>query len=237
MIPRASFVIPAYNAVRWISQTLFSCRNQIEKKIEIIVVNDGSTDDTRIVVETHINGSDKTGPPDSRIRLFNTDNKGRSAARNFGNDQAKTELILVLDADDKATRTRVKDTLAAYQLKKADFMFGSFWSMDSSGIARGKLIASPFDPEYAKEKKMNYICHSTVAYTKKLAEAIHYEEGEWSKLGLDDWKFQWEAHKRGYKFQNIKSPLCYYRTTEDGTMATRDQKAVDAAKEAYFATA
>lgn len=228
MSVRASFVIPAYNADRWISQTLWSCRNQTIKQIEVIVVNDGSTDGTQDILEWHAS-------EDSRIKIVSQKNKGRSAARNFGNNLAQSDLILVLDADDLATRNRVKDTLAVFQLKKPDFLYGSFFSIDSFGTTKGRLVCSPFDPEIAKEKKLNYICHSTVAYTKKLAESIYYEEGVYTKLGLDDWKFQWEVYRRGYKIQHIKNPLCYYRITEDGTMGTRDPKAVAEAKDKYLA--
>jgi len=226
---RASFVIPAYNADRWISNTIWSCRNQIIKQIEIIVVNDGSTDQTGPILDWH-------AKEDKRVRVFHQENKGRSAARNFGNDQAQSDLILVLDSDDLATRNRVKDTIAAFELKKPDFAFGSFFSIDSMGTTRGKIVSVPFDPEQSKQKKLNFICHSTVAYTKKLSETIRYEDGVYSQLGLDDWKFQWEVHKAGFKIHNIKNPLCYYRTTESGTMSTRNQKEVDEAKEKYFAS-
>lgn len=229
MTPRASFVIPAYNADRWLSKTIYSCRNQTIKGIEIIVVNDGSSDYTAQIADWHAD-------QDDRVRVFDRPNGGRSAARNFGNSQAKSDLILVLDADDMATRNRVKDTLTVFELKKPDFLYGSFFEIDSMGTTRSKIVCGPFDPAVSKEKKMNFICHSTVAYTKKLADSIYYEEGVYSKLGLDDWKFQWEVHRRGYKIQHIRNPLCYYRITEDGTMATRDQKEVDAAKEGFLAT-
>lgn len=229
MTPRASFVIPAYNADRWLSKAIWSCRNQTIKQIEIVVVNDGSTDGTQDIADWHAS-------EDKRVRVFNQPNMGRSTARNWGNDHTESDLICVLDADDMATRNRVKDTLAVFELKKPDFLYGSFFSVDAMGVTQGKLVCSPFDPEESKKKKLNFICHSTVAYTKKLAQSIHYEEGVYSQLGLDDWKFQWEVYRRGYKIQHIKNPLCYYRMTEDGTMATRDQKAVDSAKESYFAT-
>lgn len=229
MIPRASFVIPAYNADRWISKTIWSCRNQTIKQIEIIVVNDGSTDGTQEIVRWHAS-------EDPRVKICDQENHGRSFSRNFGNSVAQSDLILVLDADDMATRNRVKDTLAVFQLKKPDFLYGSFFSVDAMGNTQSKLIASPFDPEVSKEKKLNFICHSTVAYTKKLSAEIKYEEGVYTKLGLDDWKFQWEVYRRGYKIQHIKNPLCYYRMTEDGTMGTRDPKAVDEAKGKFLAT-
>lgn len=228
--PRASFVIPAYNAERWVSKAIYSCRNQTIKEIEIIVINDGSKDYTGTICDWH-------SKEDARVRVFHRENAGRSAARNFGNDQAQSGMILVLDADDMATKNRTKDTITAFTLKKCDFLYGSFFATDSMGNATNKMVCGDFDPEVSKKSKLNYICHSTVAYTKKLSEDVRYEEAEWSKLGLDDWKFQWEAFKKGYKFKALRNPLCYYRVTEDGTMATRDPKAVEVAKDEYLAKA
>lgn len=228
MAPRASFVIPAYNAERWISKAIFSCRNQTIKQIEIIVVNDGSADMTLDIANKH-------AADDKRVRVFNRDNQGRSAARNFGNDQAQSDLILVLDSDDMATRNRAKDTIAAFELKKPDFLYGSFFATDSQGVISEKVLCRPFNPEEAKTKRVNYICHSTVAYTKKLSKEIRYEDGEWSRLGLDDWRFQWEVHRQGFKISNIRNPLCYYRVTQSGTMATRDTKEVEKAKDGFLA--
>lgn len=230
MSPRASFVIPAYNAERWISKAIYSCRNQTIKKIEIIVVNDGSTDGTQEITEWH-------AKEDPRVLLFNQANKGRSAARNFGNDQAQSPIIMVLDADDMATRDRTQHTIAAFELKKPDFLYGSFFVVDAFGNVGNKVGCQAFDPVLCKKKKQNFICHSTVAYTKKLASDIRYEEGEFSRLGLDDWKFQWDAHKKGYSLRHIRTPLVYYRMTEDGISATRKQEEVDKTKEEYLANA
>lgn len=228
MTPRASFVIPAFNADRWLSKAIWSCRNQTIKQIEIIVIDDGSSDGTKDILDWHA-GEDK------RVIAIHQQNAGRSAARNTGNDRAGSDLVLVLDADDMATRNRVKDTLATFELKKCDFLFGSFFAVDAHGTTDRRITCAPFDPEVAKQKKLNFICHSTVAYTKKLSQSVRYEDGVYSTLGLDDWKFQWEAFHKGFKFQALKTPLCYYRQTEDGTMATRDQKAVELAKDAYLA--
>lgn len=229
MTPRASFVIPAYNSERWISKAIWSCRNQTIKQIEIIVVNDGSNDGTQDIIEWHRS-------EDKRVKLLNQEtNIGRSSARNLGNQESQSDIIMVLDSDDMATRNRAKDTIAAFQMKKADLLYGSFFITDSTGTATQKIISAPFDPIVSKEKKLNYICHSTMAYTKKLSESVKYEEGLYTKLGLDDWKFQWDAHKLGYSIKNIKNPMCYYRVTEDNTMAKRDQSEVDKVKTEYLA--
>lgn len=230
MTTRASFVIPAYNAERWISKAIHSCRNQTIKQVEIIVVNDGSSDDTREVIDFHAKEDPRVVP----IHLET--NVGRSAARNIGNDAARSPIILVLDADDLAARNRVRDTLIGFQSKKADFVYGSFFVIDSLGNVERKIICKPFDPIISKEKKLNFICHSTVAYTKTLSSDVRYDEGEFSKLGLDDWKFQWEAIKKGYIIKHVRNPLAYYRMTEDTISALRSAEEVSKAKESFLAT-
>lgn len=229
MKPRASFVIPAHNAERWLSKAILSCRNQTIKQIEVIVIDDGSTDWTYAIAKKHVS-------EDSRVKVFRLEkNVGRSEARNFGNKQVSSDIILVLDADDMASRNRVKDTIAAFELKKADLVYGSFFVIDSLGNTHGKVIARAFDEEEAKKTKLNYICHSTMSYTKELSEKINYSGDIYSKLGLDDWKFQWDAFRSGAKFAYVRSPLAYYRQTEDGISAVRKNDEVEAAKVAYLA--
>jgi glycosyltransferase involved in cell wall biosynthesis len=229
MTPRASFVIPAYNAERWISKTILSCRNQTIKQIEIIVVNDGSTDGTQEIVNWHAKEDDRVIPFDL------VQNVGRSEARNVGNDNARAPIILVLDADDMAAKNRVRDTLAAFELKKADFVYGSFFVVDGFGNVQQKITCTPFDPIISKEKKLNFICHSTVAYTKLLSKDVRYDGGAFSNLGLDDWKFQWDVFRRGYAIKNIRTPLSYYRVSNDTISTTRNEQEVSKVKESYLA--
>lgn len=229
MTPRISFVIPAYNTERWVSKALWSCRSQTIKQIEIVVVNDGSSDDTKDIINWHAKEDKRVVP----VQL--EQNVGRSAARNIGNDMASADIICVLDADDMATRNRAKDTIASFQLKKPDFLYGSFFVTDSLGNVTAKIPSAAFDPELSRKNKLNYICHSTVAYTKKLTESIRYDTGVYSKLGFDDWKFQWDAFNAGFILKNLKTPLCYYRQTGDSISSTRDIDEVNKAKEAFLA--
>lgn len=87
-----SIVIPLYNKEASVARAIKSVLNQTVQDFEIVVVNDGSTDDGVKLVEA-IN--------DSRIRLINQKNQGVSAARNRGVEEAKHELIAFLDADDE----------------------------------------------------------------------------------------------------------------------------------------
>lgn len=86
-----SIIIPLYNKEKHIKDTLGSVLAQTFRDFEIIVVNDGSTDDSALEVNSII---------DERIKLFNIENQGVSHARNYGIRQANSKLIAFLDADD-----------------------------------------------------------------------------------------------------------------------------------------
>src|SRR4029077_9881997 len=153
-----------------LAQTILSCRGQSVKDIEIIVVNDGSTDGTRELVEWH-------QQQDDRVKLLDLEtNKGRSAARNAGNACAQAPFILVLDADDMACKNRVRDTLLVFQMKNPDVIYGPFTLLDELGNSQGKVPAGPFNKELAVQKKINFICHSTMAYRKGVTMNVQYDE-------------------------------------------------------------
>lgn len=90
--PFFSVVIPAYNCQEWIYDTLRSAFNQNFKDFEIIIVNDGSSDDTRVILE---------GIPKNRnIRILHQSNQGEGAARNAGIFAARGQYLAFLDHDD-----------------------------------------------------------------------------------------------------------------------------------------
>jgi glycosyltransferase involved in cell wall biosynthesis len=88
-----SIIIPAYNIEKLISETIKSVVNQTHTNVELIVVDDGSTDNTSKIVEAFCN-------QDSRIKLIQQKNQGVSAARNNGFEISKGRYIAYLDGDD-----------------------------------------------------------------------------------------------------------------------------------------
>ena len=89
--PLVSILIPCYNCEKWLAETLESALVQTWKNIEVIVIDDGSTDETQAVI-----GNIKH----PKLRYIYQHNQGVSAARNHGIYVAKGELIAFLDADD-----------------------------------------------------------------------------------------------------------------------------------------
>lgn len=92
-MPIVSIVTPAYNASRHIAETIRSVRDQSYEDWEWIIVDDGSTDDTREIIAREIADS-------VRVRVYEQENKGVSAARNRGLEAARGRYLALLDADD-----------------------------------------------------------------------------------------------------------------------------------------
>lgn len=119
--PLISVIVPAYNAARWVQATVRSILEQEGVDVEVIVVNDGSTDDTAAVVRA-------IGDP--RVRLMDRPNGGVSTARNNGLDQARGAFIRFLDADDVM---RPGDLLRKWEVLErtgADWVFADIQPCD-----------------------------------------------------------------------------------------------------------
>ncbi|WP_208346680.1 glycosyltransferase family 2 protein, partial [Aetokthonos hydrillicola] len=93
VIPKVSVVVPAYNVGSYIQDTLIGLERQSFRDFEVIIVDDGSSDDTAVVVQTFIER-------DSRFKLLQKQNGGLSSARNYGIHHACGEYIALLDGDD-----------------------------------------------------------------------------------------------------------------------------------------
>lgn len=91
--PLASVIIPAYNAERYLREAVESALAQTHSHLEVVIVDDGSTDGTRRLAEELAAG-------DARVRVFSQENAGVGAARNRGIAEARGEFIAPLDADD-----------------------------------------------------------------------------------------------------------------------------------------
>ena len=97
--PLVSVIIPVYNKRRFIKETIDSVVNQSYQNLEIIVVNDGSTDDSLDIVNTF---------KDSRMYIFSQPNSGVEHARNFGFSKSVGSFVTFHDADDLMSHDRLK---------------------------------------------------------------------------------------------------------------------------------
>ncbi len=112
-----SIIIPTYNRADFIGKTINSVLNQTYKNFEIIVIDDGSTDNTREVVNNI---------KDERIHYYKKENEERAAARNFGVKKAKGEYVTFLDSDDLFYENHLEEANIFLSNNKPEFMFQAY---------------------------------------------------------------------------------------------------------------
>ena len=112
-----SVIIPTYNRGRCIARSIDSVLNQTYSDLEVIVVDDGSTDNTRAIVEAY---------QDSRVRYILQERSGACAARNRGIDEARGEYIAFQDSDDTWCADKLEIQFSALLEKNADIVFSGF---------------------------------------------------------------------------------------------------------------
>ena len=113
--PKVSVVIPVYNTEAYVEQTLRSIMGQTLRDIELIVINDGSTDGSLSALELIATG-------DRRIRLYTQPNKGLSETRNAGIDRARGEFIYFMDSDDLLEKDALETCYRKCTEQRLDFV-------------------------------------------------------------------------------------------------------------------
>ncbi len=137
-----SIVVPFYNVCDSVQYCLDSLRFQTYKNIEILCIDDGSTDNTAKKIERYTQ-------KDRRIKLIRSENKGLSAARNIGVEHAKGKYITFVDGDDTVSPLYIGSLYKPFQNESIDLSLGEFARIS---IDKARLKT------YAWTKKTSYVC-------------------------------------------------------------------------------
>ena len=187
---KISIIIPVFNSEKYIASAIESIANQTYRNYEIIIINDGSTDNTKKVVESLISKKNID------IKLISQKNKGVSAARNLGLQEASGEYVMFLDSDDLYKKTFMETVSNAFT-DDIDVVFASYTNNSSSpkrnnsGLCPENILNKYelFDI-YSKHKKFKISLWSG-AYKLNIIKynSIHFDEniryGEDNKFVLD----------------------------------------------------
>jgi glycosyltransferase involved in cell wall biosynthesis len=150
--PLISVVIPTYNRENTILRAVKSVINQTYSNWELVIIDDGSKDNTKSLLEDHIQ--------DSRITYFFQENKGVSEARNKGVSLGKGKYISFLDSDDEYIPQKLEKHLKAIQENDSDFSICNSWEFRHNKSSRGESTNKDFliDQEFFIDSR---IAHST----------------------------------------------------------------------------
>lgn len=132
--PKVSVIIPVYNTEAYAEEAIRSIMCQTLSDIEIIIINDGSTDNSQLIIE-------KLTKEDQRISFYQQENKGQSEARNYGIIKAIGEYLYFMDSDDLLDEKTLELCYEKCETGKLDFVF---------------FDAAVFYTEYSKQLPFDY---------------------------------------------------------------------------------
>jgi chondroitin synthase len=133
-IPKLSIYIPAYNAIQYIEEAIESALNQTYTDLEVVIVNDGSTDGTgEFLDEIYSNNP--------RIKIIHQENKGISFASNVAINNCKGEYVLQLDSDDALLPEAAEMLISVLEKNDVGFVYGDSYLTDQTGKAYGKAYS------------------------------------------------------------------------------------------------
>ena len=182
MKPLVSILIPAYNAEKWLKDTILSAKDQTWSNTEIIIVDDGSTDNTSAIARSFESAT---------IKAITHKHKGASAARNTAHKQAQGHYIQWLDADDLLAPDKIslqmQETLVrAEPMSLYSSTFGCFYWRPTKTFFNPTLLwqdLCPVDWIYNKFQEYSWMNPAVWLVSRELSE----QTGLWNEnLSLDD---------------------------------------------------
>lgn len=201
-----SVVVPCYNKGPYLRETLDSALGQTVPPAEVIVVDDGSTDDSAAIAEAY-------GPP---VTVLRQENRGESAARNRGIRRARSAWIALLDADDVWTPPKLERQLACIDASEDESLVCVY--TDVYLFRNGERIGEHRKPEYhaMRDFRVRMLCDWSVNTSSVLLRAEAVEEVQFPENIRDseDMIFFLELRERG-SFLRIPECLVGYRRNEE----------------------
>jgi len=216
-----SIIVPIYNAEKYLKKCLDSLVNQTKKELEIILINDGSTDNSEKIIKQY---------DDTRIKYFKNKNQGIGKTRNFGIEKASGEYIMFIDSDDymdlntcsimyeKATKDKLDIVICDFykefengkvlEVKTPDFK--------DSSLKNNPDIISEYLSPWAKIYNRELIIKNDIRFV----EDLKYEDAPFVVMALCCAK----------KIGKVNSCLIHYLIHDNSETTVRDKRCFDILK-------
>lgn len=198
--PEISIITACYNHGAYIGEMLESVMNQTFRNFEVIIVNDGSTDNTSEILNNI---------SFENVMIIHTENHGPASARNTAISKAGAPVILNLDADDKIAPGLLEK---AYAVLKSNRDIGILYTdVEFFGAKSGKFLTKDYSPE-------------AMLLDNRIVSNAFFRKADWQttggysdelKYGLEDWDFWLLILELGREVYKIEEPLVFYRTYPD----------------------
>lgn len=207
-----SIITPCYNGERYINETIDSVLNQTYKNFEMIIIDDGSKDNSSEIIKRY-------QLKDSRIKFLQQANAGSAAARNNGIRHAKGRYIALLDADDIWKKNFLKEQINFMQQKNTVCVYSSYDRIDeNSKVIQHTTKAKPFITK-KDMKVMNQIGCLTGLYDSSKFGKIFLKE-ELNSI-RDDYAYWFDIVSLENKAYGNQKSLAKYRVLSNSTTGNK----------------
>lgn len=179
---KVSIIVPVYNVENYLAKCLDSLINQTLQNIEVLVVNDGSKDNSEKIIQQYAEKYPE------KIKPFSKENGGLSDARNFGLEKATGDFIGFVDSDDYVTETMFEEMLNLAEKHQSKIVICNIQKVDQHGNVTQKLTQIPNMPENI-DLKNNFSVFSDLSYfacnklfkkelfnDKRFKKGVHFED-------------------------------------------------------------
>ncbi len=213
-----SIIVPIYNSEKYLNKCIDSLINQTEKNIEIILVNDGSTDNSEEIIKEY---------KDKRIKYYKNKNQGIGKTRNFGIEQATGSYIMFVDSDDYIEKNACEKMYNKAVNENLDVVLCDFYKEYDNGNIE-EIHTNSFNNSSLKENPniiTDYLCPWAKIYDRKMIidNNIKFVEN----LKYEDAPFVIKALCTAKKIGKIDECLNYYLIHDNSETTVRDKKCFD----------
>jgi glycosyltransferase involved in cell wall biosynthesis len=208
--PLVSIIVPAFNAAPWLEETLRSCVAQTYPEIEVIVVDDGSTDNTGAVAERFASA------PGSHVQVVRRPHAGLGAARNVGVRHSRGEYLYFLDADDLVEPDAVRSAIQLIAATGAEAVVGDWYDFIDNAAEPTHYHAAPF--AYPEDPVASLLLHPLVVS----AYLILRTDTLWDER-LISWegpRYFMEVLPRLTRIEHLPQPMVRVRQRQDAERLT-----------------
>lgn len=207
--PLVSILIPLYNSEKYIAETIESCLNQSYKNIEIIIVDDGSIDNSFSIAQKY---------ESEIVKLYKQENKGACAARNKAFELSKGEYIQYLDSDDLMSPNKIENQLKLFEDFGIEIISSCNWAKFYNDISEAKFQKQPTFKNY--ESGLDWIIDSiekkdmAIPAVWLISRYLNIKAGKWNEsLTINqDGEFFMRVLLKASAVKFCKHAYVYYRS-------------------------
>lgn len=227
-LPLISIIIPVYNAAKFLDQTINSCLKQDYPHLEIILINDGSTDDSKNICEKYQKASATT--PSSSILFFDRPHQGVSATRNFGLDHFSGEYFSFLDADDLLADNFISTLYALAKENNLDYItsgyqrfVGNIPTSETQNPASTKSSRESlriYDKSDFYKQLLDLNSGYNFCHMKLMSKSLRHIRFDESLSVAEDALYNFKILNELNSFGATSAPLYLYRVHQNSTVRT-----------------